>query len=116
MAQHQTGTTKFGGKSSTVQAFLSVHARLTEAIHAMCAAQGPDALKNHAADALECLLGSDAASPGPLDHLLGLRIQEHISLFGPMTFVKAVAAEYEIDVSAKDSTTATSQITRTETN
>lgn len=80
-----------------MQAFLSVHARLTEAIHAMCAAQGPEALKNHAADALECLLGSDAGSPGPLDHLLGLRIQEHISLFGHMTFVRAVVAKYGLD-------------------
>ena len=104
MAQHQTGTARFGSESSTVQAFLSVHARLTEAIHAMCAAQGPDALKNHAADALECLIGSDAASPGPLDHLLGLRIQEHIARFGPMTFVKAVAAAYDLDVIAEEYT------------
>ncbi|MCH6468898.1 hypothetical protein [Sinomonas terrae] len=78
-----------------MKAFLSLHAELTWAIHTICAAQSPDTLKNHAADALECLIGDSSGSPAPLDHLLGLQIQNHVALFGPMTLVRAVATEFD---------------------
>jgi hypothetical protein len=80
-----------------VAAFLSIHRELTETIHGLCAAKGFDALKNHAADALECLISTEPGSLAPLDHLLGLRIQNHLALFGPMTFVRAVAAEFDVE-------------------
>ncbi|KHL04044.1 hypothetical protein LK10_07345 [Sinomonas humi] len=86
---------RYAGESQTVRAFLHLHGELTWVIHALCAAQGPGALKNHAADALECLIGDPSGSPAPLDHLLGLQIQNHITLFGPMTFVRAVASEFD---------------------
>ena len=88
---------RYVGKSDLVSAFLIIHGRLTRTIHSLCAAKGPDALKNHAADALECLIGSTDEALGPLDHLLGLNIQNHLALFGPMTFVRAVATEFGLD-------------------
>lgn len=97
MIQQCVSGTRYTGKSDLVAAFLSIHRELTETIHRLCAANGLDALKNHAADALECLISTEPDSLAPLDHLLGLRIQNHIALFGPMTFVRAVAAEYEAE-------------------
>ena len=97
MAEQATEGMKYTGKSEMVTAFLTIHGSLTRAIQAVCGAQSSDAFKNHAADALGCLIGSDPASLGLLDHLLGLRIQEYLDLFGPMTFVRAVAAEYDLD-------------------
>lgn len=88
---------KYAGNSELVAAFLFMHRELTETIHRLCRADGPEALKNHASDALECLISARPESPAPLDHLLGLRIQTYLDLFGPLTFVKAVAAEYELE-------------------
>lgn len=102
MIQECGGGTRYAGKSDLVAAFLSIHRQLTETIHKLCAAQGPDALKNHAADSLECLISTEPDSLAPLDHLLGLRIQNHIALFGPMTFVRAVAAEFEAEFIVRD--------------
>lgn len=97
MPGHEIGVMRYNGESHMIKAFLSLHGELTRVIHELCLSKGPDALKNHAADALECLVGDPSGSPGPLDHLLGLRIQNHIALFGPMAFVKAVAAEFDVD-------------------
>ncbi|MDQ4502542.1 hypothetical protein [Sinomonas sp. ASV322] len=96
MAEETSGV-RYDGKSELVALFLSIHHQLTQVIHAICISKGPDAYKNHAADALECLISQDPSALAPLDHLLALRIQEYIGLFGPMTFVRAVAAEYGLD-------------------
>jgi hypothetical protein len=97
VAEEQDSGRRYAGNSELVAAFLFMHRELTETIHRLCRAKGPEALKNHASDALECLISTQSESPAPLEHLLGLRIQTYLDLFGPMTFVKAVAAEYELE-------------------
>jgi hypothetical protein len=97
MAEEQVSGMRYAGNSELVAAFLFMHRELTETIHRLCRAKGPEALQNHASDALECLISPEPGSRAPLDHLLGLRIETYLDLFGPMTFVKAVAAEYGLE-------------------
>ncbi|WP_138444372.1 hypothetical protein [Sinomonas susongensis] len=63
MTKLGVGAMRYRGASQTIRGFLSLHRGLTHTIHALCSAQGPDALKNHAADALQCLIGNDPVHP-----------------------------------------------------
>ena len=84
----------YDGKSEMVQEFLFLVGGLTDAIDRMCAVRTEGAPQNHSMDAVESLLGAPQQEFGPLDHLLGFRLQEHVRLFGRMTLVKAAAREF----------------------